>query len=334
MNFIRNLFGNEQSEESKNKDSGTKNVQTSTPKQNKAIAPLVAELRRRESTYSFAWVERWRAAAEKLGEIGDNQAVEPLVEAALENFNVSDWTQRNRKTMVEALQKIGDPRAVELLISKIRSEKDYKRSQAAETLGEMRDPHAVEALVMALDDESEGVRIDAALALGKIGDKRAVEPLREHLYGRMGAAVSIALEQIGVAPEKEGEILKLAVIAHQEPSGSLRLIGDDAFGRSFYLGEVEQPALLFIPKDTLPYLKRDRGLWRRVKNPEASLVEKPKPVSESADNLLSSLLADPLTQSIEAPGLSAGEFRIIVVDTYYIAKTTVEGIGLFGRKNK
>ena len=55
------------------------------------------------------------------------------------------------------------------------------RWKAAETLGRMGDPRAVEELISTLWDDDARVRLKAAWALGRIGDRRAYAPL-QRLY--------------------------------------------------------------------------------------------------------------------------------------------------------
>jgi len=108
-------------------------------------------------------------AVEALGKIGDPRAVEPLIAA------LKDQDERMRKWAAEALGQIGDPRAVEPLIAALKDQD--VRMRAVEALGKIGDPRAVEPLIAALNDRDERVRKWAAEALGKIGDPRAVEPL-------------------------------------------------------------------------------------------------------------------------------------------------------------
>lgn len=58
---------------------------------------------------------------------------------------------------------------------------EANRWKAAETLGRMGDPGAVEELISALWDDDARVRLKAAWALGQIGDRRAYTPL-QRLY--------------------------------------------------------------------------------------------------------------------------------------------------------
>lgn len=55
------------------------------------------------------------------------------------------------------------------------------RWKAAEALGRMGDPEAVDDLISTLWDDDARVRLKAAWALGRIGDRRAYSPL-QRLY--------------------------------------------------------------------------------------------------------------------------------------------------------
>jgi len=76
--------------------------------------------------------------------------------------------------------------------------------------------------------------------------------------------------------EVKEEKATLAVIALKERDGSTRFLGEDMNGKQFNLHDVSQPAILLVPKDTLPHLKGDAELWARVKNPEVAFDEKEK----------------------------------------------------------
>ena len=115
-------------------------------------------------------------AAEALGKIGDPRAVEPLITA----LGSADWNVRGNAAL--ALGGIDDKRSVEPLIAVLGDEEPYVQEQGVESLGKIGDPRAVEPLIVALQDEySHDEDLDlpwhAAVALGRIGDKRAVEPL-------------------------------------------------------------------------------------------------------------------------------------------------------------
>ena len=77
----------------------------------------------------------------------------------------------------EALGKIGDRRAIEPLLGKVKDEEWNVRSHVAIALGDIGDTRGVEPLLEMLKDESVNVRLSAINGLKKIGDARAVEPL-------------------------------------------------------------------------------------------------------------------------------------------------------------
>lgn len=133
------------------------------------------------------------AAAEALEKIGDPRAVEPLIAALRDNV----WV---RRAAAEALVKIGAP-AVEPLIAALGDKDSDIREAAAEVLGAIGDTRAVEPLIAALRDWDKDVREAAAVALGKIGDPRAVEPLiaalRDEQLGNVRRAAVEALGRIG-----------------------------------------------------------------------------------------------------------------------------------------
>jgi HEAT repeat protein len=61
----------------------------------------------------------------------------------------------SRWEAAEALGKIGDTRAVDLLIEKLKDKKLLVRWKAAEALGEIKDYRAVEPLIHVLNDKDE-----------------------------------------------------------------------------------------------------------------------------------------------------------------------------------
>jgi HEAT repeat protein len=117
--------------------------------------------------YPKHWRVR-RDAAEALGEIGDPDAVEPLI-GVLRDDNPSV-----RMSAAEALGQIGDVRAVEPLIAARKEASWSVRRAAAEALGRIGDPDATDALTAALEDHDSNVRRAATESLEAI----ASQPLR------------------------------------------------------------------------------------------------------------------------------------------------------------
>ena len=137
-------------------------------------------------------------AARALGELGDPRAVQPLITALQRDKNslVRDWA-------AEALGKIGDWRAVKPLITALQDESSSVPIFAAQALGRIGDAQAVEPLIPLLDSYFIDTRSTVAEALGKIGDVRAVEPLIRALQIKDGQESEIrwsataALTKIG-----------------------------------------------------------------------------------------------------------------------------------------
>jgi HEAT repeat protein len=115
-----------------------------------------------------------RSVAEALGAIGDERAVEPLIETLRGKTGARGWWVH------KALGAFGEP-AVEPLIKALGDECDSIRSSAAEVLRAIGDTRAVEPLITALGDEHWRVQMCAAKALGVFGDVQAVESLIETL---------------------------------------------------------------------------------------------------------------------------------------------------------
>ncbi|HUU40856.1 MAG TPA: HEAT repeat domain-containing protein, partial [Desulfatiglandales bacterium] len=140
-------------------------------------------------------------AAKALAELKASQAVEPLIDTVKHNND-----RQIRRCAAEALAKIGDDRAVDMLISALKDEDHIIASRsayalgwigdkravkpllhaltelnipcpAAEALGKIKDPATVNPLIEALKHEDTGVRGCAVIALGMIGDTRACQPL-------------------------------------------------------------------------------------------------------------------------------------------------------------
>ncbi|MDD5436422.1 MAG: HEAT repeat domain-containing protein, partial [Candidatus Omnitrophica bacterium] len=105
-----------------------------------------------------------------LGEIGDNGAIQPLVEEIRnENKYISE-------AAAEALAKIGEP-AVLPLSEVLKDKNDKARELAIKTLGKIGDKRAVPYLIMVVKDEGDYIQGCAMEALGEIGDPRAIEPI-------------------------------------------------------------------------------------------------------------------------------------------------------------
>ena len=111
-----------------------------------------------------------------LGELGDERAVEPLIDM------LEDPSFRVRKGAAVALGWLKDTRAVEPLLKYLKQAKASEFSSITYALGELNDKKAVEPLIqMALEAKSQQIRKPSIRALGKMNDKRAIIPFIEIL---------------------------------------------------------------------------------------------------------------------------------------------------------
>ncbi len=154
-----------------------------------AVMPLVQSLDHRDKNVRWAVV----GALEKLG---DKRAVEPLIASLQATDDAERWMalklgmasphvmettgleKKLRWAKVRALGRLGDARAVDVLVGVLKSEQDIELRQLTITaLGELKDPRAVEALIDELTAAEKDTRKLAVEALGLIGDQQAIAPL-------------------------------------------------------------------------------------------------------------------------------------------------------------
>lgn len=116
---------------------------------------------------------------------------------------LSDSEAEVRSAAAEALGEIGDDCALEPLIALINDSEEEVRSAAARALGEIKNDRAVDTLIALLNDSETLVREAATYALGEISDDRAIEPLVNLLSDLDGDvrlvaiyALSISLDEI------------------------------------------------------------------------------------------------------------------------------------------
>jgi HEAT repeat protein len=127
-----------------------------------------------------------------LGRIGPEQAFDA----------VHGQAQRRNKQAIDVLGKIGDDRAVETLVDFIDGEGDPAlQVTTLRALGAIGSEDATRAVADRLVAENADVRSAAARALGRIGDTRAIEPLEDVLESddedSVRASAAWALNQIG-----------------------------------------------------------------------------------------------------------------------------------------
>ena len=120
--------------------------------------------------------KRDKAAIKILGKMGASEAVETLVE-----YVDADSDAALQKTTFRALGEIGDEQAVQPIADKLLMDNDNVRPQAARALGLIGDTRAIKPLSETLKaDDNANVRAQAAWALRQIGTKRALEAVVDH----------------------------------------------------------------------------------------------------------------------------------------------------------
>jgi len=123
------------------------------------------------------WLGR-EAAAWALGDIGSSKAVPDLVRAA--------WMAETRYAAIKTLSGMGDPRAIDVLVSALSEQEDPEVQEAAIAglihIGEKAVPVLLDKLDTRHREYTEDYeRAQAAMILGKLGDQRAVDPLTQAL---------------------------------------------------------------------------------------------------------------------------------------------------------
>jgi len=120
--------------------------------------------------------KRDKPAIEVLGKIGDDRAVDTLVE-----FIDGDSDPGLQKVTLRALGEIGSEEATEAVAQRLVATDSEVRSHAARALGMLGDTRAVDPLADALaDDPEDSVRASAAWALRSVGTERALETAADH----------------------------------------------------------------------------------------------------------------------------------------------------------
>jgi len=127
-----------------------------------------------------------------LRRLAPEEAVEPMLERA----------EKRDQPAIRVLGKIGDERAVDTLVEFVESEGNAPLEKVTlRALGEIGSQEATQAVADRLVADDPGVRSHAARALGRIGDTRAIDPLADVLAADeddpVRAAAAWALNRIG-----------------------------------------------------------------------------------------------------------------------------------------
>ena len=188
MSFLRKLFGATGTERALRK------IETM------GAAALLAALENPD-------IEVRKAAASRLGQIGDPAFVKPLLVALDADARLNRFLQADdglREVVVNAVARIGPP-AIDLLITILR-ERDLRNQWYEDTvaaLGKIGGP-ALAPLISVLEDWSAGGRKDAIDAVAEMGGHGAVAPiaaLLEDRDKRIRETAAAALERLDWQPD-------------------------------------------------------------------------------------------------------------------------------------
>jgi HEAT repeat protein len=179
------------------------------------------------------------AAVMALAERKEKAAVDPLIGILDRDYPPV------QASAAFALGEIGDERAVEVLLQQIKDgQTDSIRSNAAIALGKIGKEEAVPGLINKLRDNKAGVRGSAAIALGRIGNETAVGPLIEVLNsgkiveGKAKDSVNTNVELRGSVILALGEIRSseatdtlIGILNDKEEKLSVRIAAASALGK-------------------------------------------------------------------------------------------------------
>lgn len=191
-----------------------------------------------------------------LGKIGGSRAIEmvtqslgdknPDVRKKAEINSIGNKNPEVRKKAVMILGESGAPRAIELLIGRLKDSDFTIREQAAVFLGKIGDKQAVEPLIKHLNDSDSDVRIAALGALGEIGDARAIDPIIETLDDSNSKIT--------------GKAAGILDTLHWQPQ-------NDQAGAAYYIAKMEFDQWLQIGKPAVEPLIRALRSWGEEKKP-------------------------------------------------------------------
>lgn len=198
------------------------------------------------------------AAANGLGQFGDSNTIEPLVE------RFEDPDHRVRARAARACGSIGDPRACSPLETLLEDPTAAVRREAAEALGQIGNRQALRALLDMYEDPSDRVRRIAVGAFGNFENADPVEVLVEALGDdsavvRRTAVYSLIELLANVPTQKSHEIRETIVDTLQET--------DDE--------SVVLPLIEILEEGTEPAQRRNTAwlLGRVVSDPTAAVID-------------------------------------------------------------
>lgn len=150
------------------------------------------------------------AAANALGELGENEAVPHLIN------RFDDPDERVRARAARACGQLADPRATDSLESLLADKNATVRREAADALGNIGNRQALQALLDRYNDSDERVRRIAVSGFGKFESDQPVEYLVDALSDSSGpvrrTAVFSLIELLSNVPTQQSHQIREAVV--------------------------------------------------------------------------------------------------------------------------
>lgn len=171
-------------------------------------------------------------AARALGELGDQRATTPLIESLQEDRNVDVRVRAAR-----ALGRLGGEDVVLPLVIALSDSNSQVCMTAADALIEIG-PIAVGPLVKVLQHDKVNVRCDATRALGELGDLSAVEPLVSMLKDEWVNVRIYAVQSLGKLGGSAATPALINVLLDEEENDLVRS------GAAAALGMIKDPRAL------------------------------------------------------------------------------------------
>jgi HEAT repeat protein len=198
-------------------------------------------------------------AAEALGKIKDSRAIEVLIAVALKD---RDSVLRQRAAI--ALSEIDTHRATEAFIDALVAENSAVRANAADALVAIGAP-AVEPLISSLKSSNSNMRWHAADVLDRIQDARAVEPL---IIALMDANSNVRESAaLALRHSNDPRAIEPLIIAMKDSDPLVRGAAISGLG---YIGRPAVKPLIEAMKTSTPVLREGAvEALGKIKDPQA-----------------------------------------------------------------
>jgi len=163
-------------------------------------------------------------AIEALGRIGDPRALGTLIIA------LQDSDTNIIIAAMNALRRIGDPMAIQPLINFLSVDDLYLHFYATHSLSQINHPDTVDALLYQLENNNDpNVRHGCIVALGRLGDQRAITPILPLLRNASEKLRYSAVYALGdLATVGDPDVIAAITPLTNDPDSNVRAAAGDA----------------------------------------------------------------------------------------------------------